>query len=184
MSTIVTLRNFNRSQGVRIGGKKLRSNADTFVNVDSPRVQRDLGRHSAIGAFLHTGTAFFQLDDGYVTNGGVVSNRATGLVLDVSPVSFITAAGATVSAAAGTATVGAADATNPRVDTIVVNTSSGAYSVIAGTAAAGAQIINPAATGFLASKGTVVANRIVLAYVLVPATATNLVAANVLDARP
>lgn len=184
MSTLLTVRSFNRSQGVRIGGKKLRSTVDTLINVDSPRVQRDLGRHSAIGAVLNTGTAVYQLDDGYVTNGGVVANRATTLVVDISAVSFVTAAGATVAAAAGTATPGAADATNPRVDTIVVNTSSGAFSVIAGTPTAGAQIINPAATGFLGGKGTVVANRIVLAYVLVPATATNLVAANVLDARP
>jgi hypothetical protein len=83
-----------------------------------------------------------------------------------------------VNGAAGTATVGTADVTNPRVDTVVVDTTAGTFSVIAGTATAGASSFN------LSGKGTVPANRVVLAYIIVPATATNLTQSAVVDARP
>jgi hypothetical protein len=135
MSTLVPLRAFNRSQKFDIGAKSVSPSSTVYVNVDSPRVQRDLARHAAIGALLQVGPSFFQADDGYVTGGGKVSSRATTLVLDVSPVAWVNAAKvAGVQSTAGTATLGAADATNPRIDVVVVDTTTGAFSVIAGTA--------------------------------------------------
>lgn len=178
MSTMVALRALNRSQKISIVDKSLSTSVTTLVNIENPRVFRDLGRHSAIGGHIQVMAPFFQNDDGAITQGGKVVNRATGLVLDVSATNFTRVGGATGSGAAGTATVTAADITNPRIDTVVVDTTSGAYSVIAGTATAGASLFN------LIGKGTVPANRIVLAYVLVPANATNLVATGLVDARP
>jgi hypothetical protein len=178
MSTMVGFRGTGRSR-TRVGGKALTSDKTTLVNLDNKRAFRDLVRHGSIASTsIQVVAPFFQNDDGVVEQGGAVTNRATGLVLDVSAVHFTRASGAKGTGAAGTATVGAADATNPRVDTVVVDTTSGAFSVIAGTATAGASLFN------LQGKGAVPANRIVLAYVLVPATATNLTAANVADARP
>ncbi len=72
--------------------------------------------------------------------------------------------------AANTVTIGAADATNPRIDLIVV-TSAGALAVRAGTAAAFPK--PPART----------ANDVIIAAVYVPATATSLATANCVDMR-
>jgi hypothetical protein len=202
MSTFVGVRKLNRSQKFDIGGRTIApatgasgsgSGATAFVNVDNPRVNRDLARHTTLGALLlGVGTSFSLADDGTIAQGGFVANRATGLVLDVAAVNFITAAGVAGAGAAGTATVGAADATNPRVDTIAVNTANGAFVVIAGIATPGATLANHrgaagidsfAGTGNVTAVTAWPAQRIPLAHVLVPATATNLVAANVLDIR-
>lgn len=184
MSTVLGLRSFNRSQKERVGGKALNATGTTLVNIDNKRVQRDLSRHSAIGALFQAVPPFFQNDDGVVDFGGKVTTQATGLVLNVSAVNFTRGDGTTKgSGVAGTATVGTADATNPRTDTIVVDTTAGTYSVIAGTAIATANAFN-VHSAVLSGRGTVPANRIVLAYVIVPATATNLTQSAVVDARP
>jgi hypothetical protein len=184
MSQLLPVRGFNRSQRVGIGGKDLRSNASVYVNIDNKRVIRDLARHSTLGAVFPVGAAIFQDDKGVVEVGGTVTTRATTLVVDVSAASGQKTDGTNWNAAAGTATIGAADATNPRIDCIVVNVNTGAFSVRAGTAAAGAQIATPSAPSFLASRGTPQANEVALALILVPATATTLLQANVLDVRP
>jgi len=179
MSTILGFRSFHRGDKFSLGDKSVNTTTTTLINVDNKRVQRDLARHSAISQLLQVLPPFFQNDDGVVDQGGKVTVQATGLVLNVGAVNYTRGDGTTKGAgAAGTATVGAADATNPRVDTVVVDTTAGTYSVIAGTATAGANSFN------LTGKGTVPANRIVLAYVIVPATATNLAQTSVLDARP
>lgn len=187
MSTLVPIRAFNRSQRFDIASKAVSPTVTKYVNVDSGRVQRDLARHSAIGAVLQVGPSFFQNDDGWVTGGGVVTPRATTLVVDVGAVSWVNAAKVAGNSAAGTATLGAADATNPRIDIVVVNTSTGAYSVVAGTATAGASLTPTrpgVASTFLAGVAAVPASSIALAYILLPATATTISAANVLDVRP
>lgn len=72
--------------------------------------------------------------------------------------------------AAGTATIGTADATNPRIDLVVIN-SSGSIAVRAGTAAAAPK--PPART----------ANDVVLAQVYVPANDTTIANAQIIDKR-
>lgn len=178
MSLLTGVRPLGRSQKFDIGGKTLVPAQTTWVNIDNKRVQRDFSRHGAIGQVIQAGIPFFQNDDGVVDFGGKVTVRATGLVVDVSAVNFTRASAVAGSGAAGTATVGAADATNPRVDAVVVDTTSGAFSIAAGTATAGTNGVT------LAGKPTLAANRIALAYILVPATATNLTQANVFDVRP
>lgn len=178
MSLLIGFRTLARRSGFDVGSKSFVPQKTTWVNLDNKRVSRDLARHSAIGQLIQAGIPFFQNDDGVVDQGGKVTVRATGLVLDVSAVNFTRASGATGSGVAGTATVGAADATNPRIDAVVVDTTSGAISVAAGTATAGTNLVT------LAGKPALVANRIALSYVLVPNTATNLVQDNVVDVRP
>jgi hypothetical protein len=184
MSTLIPYKALNRSQSVDIAAKKTSTSKFALLNVDSPRVQRDLARHTTLGAIIPVGAPIWQGDDGIVLSGGTVAVRATGLVVDVAATGIRTAAGVESVAPATTATIGAADGTNPRVDTIALNTATGAAVVIAGTAVAGAQIVNPAAPTFRGTLGALPAARIVLAYVLVPATVTNLLQTNVLDARP
>lgn len=179
MSTILGVRAFNRSQHFNIGDKAANPSSTVLVNIDNKRVQRDIARHASIGALLQVQAPFFQNDDGTVDQGGRVTAPASGLVLNVGAINFTRGDGTTKgSGAAGTATVGTADVTNPRIDTVVVDTTAGTFSVIAGTATAGANAFN------LTGKGTVPANRIVLAYVVVAANAANIAQANILDARP
>lgn len=178
MSTMLGFRSYSRSQKFDLGGKSLTTGATALVNIENKRVQRDVGRHSAIGSMIQVMAPFFQNDDGVIERSGKVTVRATTLVTDVSETYFTRASGVAGSGVAGTATVTAADITNPRVDTIVVDTTTGAYSVIVGVATVGASTYN------LAGKAIVPANRIVLAYVLVPANATTLLQTNVVDARP
>lgn len=162
-----------------MGGKTLSPTKTTLLNLDNPRHRRDLTSHGSVGSsYVQSTIPLFQNDDGVVGLGGKVAVQATGLVTDVSAVNFTRASGVAGSGVAGTATVTAADATNPRIDTVVVDTTSGAYSVIAGTATAGTNNVT------LAGRAAVPANRAVLAYVLVPATATKLSQDNVIDARP
>ena len=180
MSTLVGFRNFNRSRDIQYGDKTLAKTTGgvTYVNVDNPRVHRDIGRHAAIGGVYQVAGPHWQADDGVIRAGGKATVRATGLVVDVSAVELTSAAGTNVSGAAGTATIGTADGTNPRIDTIAVNTSTGAFVVVAGTATAGATLANRR------GLADVPASRMALAWVLVPATATNLVQTNVADVRP
>lgn len=82
--------------------------------------------------------------------------------------------------------ISAANATNPRIDTIVATVNDAAYSgasnnwvlqVLTGTPTAGATLSN------LNGKAALGASSIVLAYVLVPANATTIVTADLLDER-
>lgn len=82
--------------------------------------------------------------------------------------------------------IGAANVSNPRVDTIVVQIEDAAYAgsnndailtVVPGAAAAGANI-TPGSGGYLAGVGTVPSNALVIGYVLVPAGATSIVTAD------
>jgi len=82
-------------------------------------------------------------------------------------------AGGTVVAVAATdpITISAADSSNPRIDIVVVNTSTGAVTVVAGT---------PSASPKPPSLPT---SRILLAYVSVPAGAVNIQNSNISDRR-
>lgn len=181
MSTMIALRGLTRNKSVDVDGKPIRRDVTTWANIDNPRVQRDIAKHSAIGgAVFPFGDTYFQNDDGVVTGGGKVTVRATTLVTDVSKTFVKRANGAVVDVDAGAApALGAADATNPRIDVIAVDTSgAGAFVVVAGTATAGANLTNRLGMAALP------ANRTALAAVLVPATATTLSQANVADVRP
>lgn len=184
MSQLAPYRAFNRSQRVRISGKTLSPTVTSWINIDSSRSQRGLAAHSSIGAVRSVGAPFYHGDDGVIERGALVTTRATTLVVDVSAGSLVSAAGTRVAVPAATGTVTTADATNPRIDTIVLNTSTGAVVVVAGTATAGAHLSEPSKTGFRAGAAAIPASRIAIAHVLVPANATTLLQANVLDVRP
>jgi hypothetical protein len=83
--------------------------------------------------------------------------------------------------------IAASNATNPRIDTVVAVVNDAAYSgstnnwalsVLTGTATSGATLSN------LTGKATQSASSVVIAYVLVPANASTIVTADLLDARP
>lgn len=107
-----------------------------------------------------------------VITGCAVAQRAAGADMSVDVAAgTITLAGAQASVTAGNVSIGAADATNPRLDLIVVN-GSGTKSVIAGTAAAAPKEATLDTTTY-----------VVLAQVYVPATATTITTARITDRR-
>ncbi len=100
---------------------------------------------------------------------GCLVTATTLLTLNVALGSAVSA-GVLFPIAAGTVAIGAADATNPRFDYVVI-TSAGAKAVRAGTAAA---TPNPPA---------LTTDDVVLAVVYVPALATTMTSANIYDRR-
>jgi hypothetical protein len=105
-----------------------------------------------------------------VLSGGVCSAQGTpDMTIAVAKAGVLTN-GVLKAVAAGNATIGAADATNPRLDLVVIN-SAGAIATRAGTAAANPK--PPART----------ANDVVLAVVYVPANDTTMGETQIIDAR-
>lgn len=169
MSVLLPVRSFNRSQRVRIGGKQLSQSATTLAWLDNQRNQRDIGRHSAIGAVWPVGPAFDQNDDGFITSGGVVT--VAGVTATTTAVAGVRAAtGAAVSQAADTVAL-AAPVVNPRVDAVLLDTATPDIVKADGTATAGVNAFT------LGGRPTLAANRIGLAYVVwapaVPLVGTN-----------
>jgi hypothetical protein len=107
-----------------------------------------------------------------VFSGCAVSQRAAGANMSVDVASGVVAlAGVTAAVASGNVAIGAADATNPRLD-LVVSDGSGTKSVIAGTAAAAPKEATLDTTTY-----------ILLAQVYVPAAATTITTARIYDRR-
>jgi hypothetical protein len=106
--------------------------------------------------------------DAVLTGGAVTPN--TLLLLNGAKAAVMSAGVLKAVAASTTITIGAADATNPRIDLVVIN-SSGAWAVRAGTAAAAPK--PPSRT----------ANDVVMAAVYVPATDTTIGAGQITDMR-
>lgn len=104
-----------------------------------------------------------------VLAGCAVTTAGSSLVLDVAK-GAVLSNGVLRAVAAGTVTIGTADATNPRIDLVVID-STGARVVRAGTAAA---IPAPPAR---------TANDVVLAFVYVPANDTAIASNQIVDKR-
>jgi len=86
-------------------------------------------------------------------------------------------------------TISASSVSNPRIDTVIASVADSAYagasnnwslSVVTGTATAGATLSNLTGAGSLAAFP----NCVVLGYVLVPANATTIVTADILNSQP
>lgn len=107
-----------------------------------------------------------------VVSGCACTPASSGVTLGVAVASGSVHVGSStpVAVTGATVTPGAAHATNPRFDLITANTS-GTLAVVAGTAAAAP--VFPA----------IPASRVVLAAVYIPATATSITAANLVDKR-
>lgn len=193
MSTFVGVRKLNRSQKFDIGGRTIApatgasgsgAGATAFVNVDNPRVARDLARHTTLGALLlGAGIPFFQGDDGFVLQGCAVTGTATNNQVNVAPGVIQTAAGASVTVAGGNLTL--TPGASPLISLVAVNTGSGALVEIAGTATAGLTRDRALFGHETFSAITIPASRIVLAHVYLAASqAAPVAATTILDTRP
>ena len=68
---------FNRSQNVRIGGKKITPNDLVFVDIDDPKALKEFGYHSAIGSVYTVDGLSDTTTPVVVHYGGVASTPAT-----------------------------------------------------------------------------------------------------------
>lgn len=161
MASFIKVRAISRSQQVRIGDTKVTRNVSVAVDLDKAKLRRDLERHQNNGAVIVVGQLTNALGT-VVTSGGVVDQgvSASDLAIRVTAGTLRLNGGGTVAIVAGTPSVTAADATNPRIDNVVVTDATGVVTIVAGTAAA-----TPAAP-------TVAAGTTKLAEILVPATDT------------
>jgi hypothetical protein len=162
MASWIKVRGISRSQKVRIGDTKVTNATTVAIDIDSTKIRRDFQHYQALGSLVVVGSASPTVGDA-VTSGAAVDQgvSATDLALAVSAGTLRKASdGSTVAIAAATPSVGAADGTNPRIDNVIVDTTTGAATVQGGTAAA-----VPAAPAVAAGK-------VKIAEVLVPANDT------------
>lgn len=188
MSYHIPFRTFARSPKARINGVQLQPTQSAWVNVDSPRVQRDLARHAAIGQVLQVGDGLGFTSDGYLLDGAAVTKTAVGslnltvsqgrVVRSVANGSVQVAVPATTTLAVGANTTTPAGA---RIDVVAIDTTSGAAVVVpspSATGTANANLFNR--LGLIADLP---ANRIPIALVSVPSGAANLDAATIVPLR-
>lgn len=140
MAELVKVRGLNRGRGVSVNNKLLTSTRSTVVDLDDPTTRRDVQRHTTLGALIVVGDAPVA-----VATGAVVSNGTT-TTWSVSAGTLLRNDGQTVTVGAlNNQAITAADATNPRIDLVVVDNASGVVAKQDGTAAATPAIPVPAA---------------------------------------
>lgn len=174
MAPFLPIRALNRSQQVRIGGTKVKTDTTTYVDLGDGKSRRELGNHTALGAVIVVGTISntnadvvvvfgVNTDEGAANNdmvvrtyAGEIRNRATGTVIAV---------------VLSDTTLATAHATLDRIDLVVVDSTSGAVTKVDGTAAA-----SPVAPATPAGKTAI-------ASVSVPANDTAITTNQVTDLR-
>jgi hypothetical protein len=166
-------RAYNRSQAVRIGGKKVGPTGDAFINVEDPAARKEFSYHSAIGAIyatgeptlstgdyvIHTGCQATGVGAAVVTfTGGEIYNRVTN--------TYIALPGGAATGNQGT--TGAAG--NSRIDLYVADKVTGAITVINGSTAASASAVANFSTQGTCGLPQIPSNKIGLCYALVNGT--------------
>lgn len=138
MAELVRVRGLSR-QGIRLGNIVVRNNVTKVIDLDDAKTRQALAHHSAIGAVTVVGDIGAAIQTGVVcTNGTTTTVTTSAGTLTREDGQVVTVAGANNQALAS-----APDATNPRIDLVVVNNGSGAVSQQAGTAAATPAIPRP-----------------------------------------
>jgi hypothetical protein len=153
MAELVEVRGLNR-RGVRIGTKTVTNKSSSVIDLDDAVTRRDVSKHTTIGALAILGSVPVAVASGAVVSNGTtttISTTAGSLLRNDGQV-------VTVAAVNNAALASAPDATNPRIDLVVVDNASGAVTNVAGTAAATPVIPVPAAGKTVLATVRVAAN--------------------------
>lgn len=178
MAPFLPVRAISRSQKVRIGrgnNAEVLVDTTTYVDLADGQSKKDLQHHQAIGAVIVVGSLSASNANVIVTNGVTTDEGASNADMIVRTYAgdlLVRDTGARVSVAQTDTTLSAADATNPRIDIIQVNYTTGAVTKKNGTAAA-----SPTAP-------TADAGNIAVAQISVPANDTAITTNQVTDVRP
>jgi len=159
----------------RVGTQKVVAGAVTWVNIADGKERRDLAHHSALGSYIVVGPVSASSDDVVVDWGLQTTQGSSGsdMVITTEPGELLNRTDQTrVDVDSTDLTIATADATNPRIDLVQVNTSTGVVSKKNGTAAA-----TPAAP----APDT---DNIAIANVSVPANDTAITTNQITDRRP
>jgi hypothetical protein len=138
MAELVRVRGLAR-RGIRIGrtsggAAMVANNKTRVIDLDDGVTRRELAHHAAIGQVAVVG------DAPYAVQSGVVTTNGTTTTVTVSAGVLLLPTGGTRAVAGVTnQAITAADATNPRIDLVLVNLATGAITLQAGTAAASPQ---------------------------------------------
>lgn len=156
----------------RVNGQKVTNKGAITLDLGDPKTRLEYAHHVAIGRIISVGSVAPAVAGTVVTKGGVVTPTTSATVrgLDVTAGTTRVAAGTLNNFLATTVAFGAADPTNPRVDLVIVSDTTGAISVVAGTA------------GVIPAAPAAGAGNTALAAVYIPATAV--VASWINDVRP
>jgi hypothetical protein len=130
MTELVRVRGLNRGN-IRIGKVKISPTRSSVLDLDDAATRQGLSHHSAIGAVVVVGDAAAAIQSGAVVTAG------TGLSVSTSAGVLVREDGTSVTVgASANLALTTANATNPRIDLVVVDNSSGAVSKVDGVAAA------------------------------------------------
>jgi hypothetical protein len=175
MAEYLPIRALNRSQNIRIGGVRVTPTETAYVDISTAQSRKELNYHSSIGAIvvvgaLSTTNSIAVITQGATTNQG---SSATDLIVNTEPGTVKNRNnGVAVSILLTETTIATADATNPRLDLIQVNYTTGAVTKVTGTAAASPVLKAPEA------------GNLALAQVEVLANATGIANSKITDKRP
>jgi hypothetical protein len=172
MAEFIKIRGLAR-RGFRVANQQVTSGKNVVVDLDVGQARRDLAHHMSIGQVVVVGETDVAVErnTGKVTPGTTTTVSVSAGTLYNDSVTGQYPASVTVPGVANTA-VTAADPTNPRIDLVTLNRSTGAAVVTAGTAAA--TPVPPAQP----------ANTVVVATVRVPAAAASSAAYTITDVAP
>lgn len=175
MAEYLPIRGLSRSVNVRVGGQKILPGATYYVDIADGKTRRELQRHSTLGSYIVVGPVSQDSGDVVVSWGAQTTQGSSGadLVITVENGELRNrTSGDYVDIDQTDLTISAADATNPRIDLVQVDASSGAVSKKDGTAA-----VTPAAPA--PDSGN-----IAIANVSVPANDTAITTNQITDRRP
>lgn len=140
MSTYLPIRAFNRSQGVRIGGQKVSTTTNTYVDVEDAKARKQLGYHSAIGAVYPVGpltqsNAKFAIHSGFATNtqSGTGPTNKVQTIAAGTYVDRDTGTKVEVASAATTTNIALAATGYKRIDLVYLNTADNTFKITSGT---------------------------------------------------
>lgn len=158
MATWLPLRAFNRSQNVRIEGKKIVPTASKYVDLDDTTGRKEFGYHSAIGSVYAVGSAVNVPSGTVVAPGGIVTvgtiTGNTSVQTYVSETAILTSTTA-VDAPAVTLTTAISGLTSGKSIVVFaeVNNTTGVISAKTGTAATTGSETAPSATAGCTALG-------------------------------
>jgi hypothetical protein len=186
VTEFVPQRAYNRSQNVRINGKKIGPTGDTFVNIEDPSSRKELSYHSAIGAVYSTGGLTLSTGDYVVHTGCQATGVGTGVVTFTGGEIYNRVTNSYIALPGGAAFAGqtAPGATTTRIDLYVADRVTGVISVIKGSTAANAGTVGHQALQGSTSLPAVPADKLGLCYAILSGSGPNVDAIRDIRPRP
>lgn len=138
MALYLPIRATNRSSGIRVDGQRILPSATSYVDISKVSVRVELAHHAAIGQIFSAGALTSTNTTARVETGSNVTEGTSSADRSVRVLAgeIRKDDGSTLSVSQQDVTVTPGHATLSRIDSVVIDLTSGTASVVAGTAAA------------------------------------------------